>query len=151
MATDDNTQTLEKRYRAAMGGTNKNKTVRELKELLLEDQLPISHRLKPMLLSHGESTAGFKEKSTAWQPSRSTVRSARKATRWGNAISGPFMRSWMNSLNTSVANTLALELLRSLRPGPLRMDRSRKDKRAFKRLSSRAYKASRWKTWMMVR
>jgi hypothetical protein len=45
MATDDNAQSLEKRYRAAMNGTNKNKTVRELKELLLEDQLPISHRL----------------------------------------------------------------------------------------------------------
>jgi hypothetical protein len=45
MATDDNTQTSEKRYRAAMGGTKKNKTVRELRELLLEGQLPISHRL----------------------------------------------------------------------------------------------------------
>jgi hypothetical protein len=45
MATDDNAQSLEKRYRAAMNGTNKNKTARELKELLLEDQLPISHRL----------------------------------------------------------------------------------------------------------
>jgi hypothetical protein len=46
MATNDNNiQSIEKRYRAAMNGTNKNKTVQELKELLLEDQLPISHRL----------------------------------------------------------------------------------------------------------
>jgi hypothetical protein len=153
MATDDNTQTLEKRYRAAMGGTNKNKTVRELKELLLEDQLPISHRLIAHAALARRVDGWFQREEHRLAAEQVYSEISAEGHEVGKRNFGPIHAKLDELAEYQRREHPGPRAAEEPTTGPTKNGKPRKNKAAFERRSSRAYETSRWKilVWMMVR